>query len=117
MPTTPSFKAFAAPTFSKILIAILLLLLTYFIPRYGPACASSSSGGTYQCVFRPVAGLGYPTFYGEHFMNDQAVWQFSVGPLIFDLFLAYALACAAVWGREKRPRKRVPGYSENETPP
>ena len=86
-------KRFFLPTKCKILLLVVLLIATIFIPKYG--CLKGMLDAS--CSRQKINGIGYPMFYGETFIGDTIGDQFSIQFFILNLLIYYAIACGAIF--------------------
>jgi hypothetical protein len=86
-------KSFLKPTKSKLVILLILLFLTFFIPKPGHI---ENLDGVIQEV-RDI-GFGYPeVFFGWRISGDLMFGEFFFVALIVDLAVGYLIACLLVY--------------------
>jgi len=86
------FINFIKPNNWKIIIFIILLIATIFIPKTDLVCGPTRYGEG-GCTETPVLGIGYPMFYGTKFYGDFGVAEFSIINFIINLIVYYLIAC------------------------
>ena len=91
-----NIKEIVRPTLVKILITLLLIGLTYLIPKTDQLCAMTPEG--VLCGNQQVKGIGYPLFYGEKFTGDAIYpgW-FSPINLLLNIIIYYLLSSAIIY--------------------
>ncbi len=91
-----SFKEFIKPSFAKIIIFIILITLTAFIPKQQYNCAIDINQET-SCYFVKMEGIGYPIFYGERIGDDIITKGFHPISFIINIVLYYLISSVFVY--------------------
>ena len=88
-------KNFLKPTIGKIILFILLVIITIFIPKTAEIC-SMSVGGVI-CGHDSAQGIGYPMFFGTQYSGD--VGGFGLYPLnlLINIIVFYFISCGIVF--------------------
>ena len=67
------WKEFFKPTIGKIILLIVILILTFFIPKNSHELCEKGLVPTdlslVSCYKISEIGIGYPIFYGERFLD------------------------------------------------
>lgn len=92
MKNKKKFIDFIRPTTWKIIIFIILLIATTFIPKTALVCGPAAYGEV-NCGKAPVMGIGYPVFYGTKFYGDAGFIEFSTINFVTNLVIYYLIAC------------------------
>lgn len=86
------FIDFIKPNILKIIIFIILLIVTIFIPKTTLVCGPAPY--LESCGEAPVLGIGYPMFYGEKCLGDVCgFWEFSIINFIINIIIYYMISC------------------------
>ncbi|GEM_PF-3476778 len=88
-------KKFFKPTISIVVIFIVLLVLTCFLPHTGKVCSNSPVG--ISCSTISTIGMGYPVFYGEFFDGDYGQMSFSPLSLVVNIVVYYVASSLIVF--------------------
>ncbi len=96
-------KNFYKLSVAKIIIFVLLIILTAFIPHTAKICSMAPSG--IVCGTNPTQGIGYPAFYGEQFGGDVGYMSFNPIYLVVNIVIFYSVASLVVFGFKKLTRK------------
>ena len=92
------WKEFFRITWVKILLFVLLLILTFFIPKTSRQCNMAPQGVI--CKDIEVRGIGYPLHYGEYFRGDAGVIPsggFLVIVAISNIIIWYSVSCLVIF--------------------
>ncbi len=97
-----NWKDFFKPTRFKIILFILLLIITLFIPKLDQGCVMTPNGVECYDVF--AWGIGFPMFFGEHYSGDTISLEFYPTMLVANLIVYYLLSCVIIFFYEKRSK-------------
>ncbi|MEK7104741.1 MAG: hypothetical protein AAB868_01740 [Patescibacteria group bacterium] len=87
-------KEFFRPTVLKIIIFVILILLTIFIPKKAEICGRTPDG--FSCGQTEVKGFGYPLFLGEMFSGDARNFGLNPLTLLINIVIFYSISCEIV---------------------
>jgi hypothetical protein len=87
-------KKFFKPTIGIIVIFIVLIILTAFVPHTGKVCSNGPVG--ISCSTVSTIGLGYPVFYGEQFAGDYGKMSFNLIYFVVNIIIYYFVASLIV---------------------
>ncbi len=98
-------KNFLKPTVGKILLFVVLIIGTTFIPRTTSYCVMGPMGLD-SCGQTRVQGYGYPTFYGVQYSGDVGDFVLNPVNLVINIVIYYTLSCAIIaLSRKMKVRK------------
>ena len=82
------------PTLPKVIVFILLVISTIFLPRTSLVCPNGPVGVSCQPV--SVSGIGYPTFYGGEFSGDAGEMTFNTIYFLINIVIFYTVSSLIV---------------------
>jgi len=88
------------PTLSKIALLIVILVLTFFIPKSSHELCEKiipEDLTMVSCYQRSINGIGYPIFYGERFLGYVIIWRFYPLMFVINLVIYYILSCVIIF--------------------
>ena len=96
-------KKFLKPTIGIIVVFVVLIIATTFVPHTGIVCSNGPVGSS--CLIVSTIGLGYPVFYGEQFAGDFGQMSFNFIYFIVNIIMYYFVASLIVFLSRKVVRK------------
>lgn len=97
-------KDFFKLTTTKVIITLVLILLTFFVPKTTQVCSKGVNG--IVCGQTEAQGLGYPLFLGTMYSGDAGVFGFSLINFLVNLVFFYLISCILVFSFNKIKVKR-----------
>ena len=85
-------KNILKPTKLNVVLFVILLVVTIFIPKYDLSCPRGL-----ECTSVTTTGMGYPLFYGERWHGDYVEFGFYPEMLVINLVIYYVLSCLVVF--------------------
>ncbi len=89
------WKEFFKPTIGKILLFVLLIILTIFIPKTAEICSMTPTGVV--CGQNSAQGIGYPMFFGTQYSGDVGGLGLYPLNLLINVFVYYLVSCSLVF--------------------
>ena len=90
-----NLKEFFKITPTKVILLIVLLILTIFIPKYDEQC-NIFPDSELRCKTVVAKGIGYPIFYGERYYNDAIATGFYPLMFVLNLIVLYLISCVII---------------------
>lgn len=87
-------KELIKPTIGKVILFIILILLTIFIPKTTQFCIMAPGGVV--CGQTDAKGIGYPIFYGTMYLGDVGTIGLYPLNLLINIIIYYVLSCVVI---------------------
>ncbi len=85
------WKEVLRPTIMKIVLLVVLIGLTTFIPKTTSMCSMGPSDVV--CGSMPAQGIGYPMFFGTKYLGDAGIVGIYPVNLLVNIVVFYLLSC------------------------
>lgn len=97
------WKNFFKPTIGKIVLFILLIALTIFIPKTMEVCPMGPNGVV--CGMSEAQGIGYPIFFGDKASGDAISIGLYPLNLLINIVIYYLISCGILFLYHKIKKK------------